>query len=593
MKLQHFTTTLIFLSVFQPAFSHPIFEWLNTEGMKPSQVISLSGNKKNGRVIMMYSLFDKTRIDYCYLGDVQNGRPNGEGQEFFKFDAVGFNKVSLQHQDFGSNGFYLEIKGSFKNGNIGGTNEIVFHLPNNNLQSPRIVLDKVVGALDQISDQPTFEFYFYDRNREKVCYKGGSISKEEIKSVAIEFSKTGISTIKLIRDLEGLFTRESNEVFNGICDMNLVRVNGVKKYRSGNEEFICYIEKCHVFPVRIINTNDGKFFVLTDMEQNEIKRVPIVSDTISDSNLVTSLETVQNTILKQEFTDSRTLGRDYKVYERAREFDVLLKFDEGKISMKVLPKNNMPKPVISWGKNMLVPLKPDFNPTYADGHFFWWLASHGSNVASSQNNEHSWELFDSVYDGFTLTYFGMKFEIVFQNNIHYPVELPVVFLSEEDHNQIQKLGTDAISAYQFALKEKQAKETAKKEQEIARKQQEEARVLALQKENELKREREKQARASRIKAIEKGDILCYSQEWEYSWDFLVVHDYEKYNMIATLMVEDISPSGNIIFVVNNIKSTSRERYQYMKYGNLEIKENQKISAPKSDLISDNRFQFCD
>lgn len=591
MKTQHLIITLLFSLFFQPVFSHPLFQWLNTGAQKPNQIICLSGNKKNGRVIMTYSLFDKKKIDYCYMGDVQNGKPSGQGREFFKFGTVGFNKDSLEQQNFGANGFYLEVKGEFINGEIGGINEIVFHSPANKSQFQKIEIEKVVGAFDQTGEKQTFEFYFRDLNKEKLYYKGSSISKDEIINIAVPFSQTGISIINIVNDLEGLFINESNERFDGVCDKDLMLKEGIKTYQSGNEQITCYILKYDVYPVRIISSENGRFFVLTDLEQKELKRVSIVTDTISNQNLFVSLENIRNSTLQRDFINSRTLSGDYKVFEYASEFDVLLKFNEGKIYIKVLPKKSTRKPIISWQRTLLTPLDTKLKTRFADGYFFWWDSVHSNG--NSLGNEQSWKFYDSIKTPFEPTYFGMKFEISFTGeNSKYNVTIPVVFLSAEDRNKIRELGTKAISSYQLALKEKQARENEKQAKEKARKEQEEARRLALQKENDAKIAREKQIRVNKIKAIEKGDIICYSQEWEYSWDFLVVHDYEKYNMIATLIVDDISPSGNIIFVVNNIKSTSRQRVQYMKYGNLEIKENQKISAPKSDLISDNRFQFC-
>ncbi len=59
-----------------------------------------------------------------------------------------------------------------------------------------------------------------------------------------------------------------------------------------------------------------------------------------------------------------------------------------------------------------------------------------------------------------------------------------------------------------------------------------------------------------------------------------------------MIVDDVTASGKVILVVNNINSSNRNRYSQMKYGKLEIKEDQKFSVTKSDMIYNNGFQFC-
>lgn len=590
MKTQHLIMTLLFSMLFQTAFSHTIIQWLNTKGQKPRQIICLSGNKKNGRVIMTYSLLDAKKIDYCYFGEVKNGKPNGQGQEFFKFSTVGFNKDSIKLQNFGANGYYLEVKGTYVDGNVSGRVEVVFNTSGNKNTSQNMTLEKAIGVFDPTNeDNQVFEIYFNEIAGLKRHYIGAGISKDEICRIAERFANFGTSTISFDRNLEGVFKSGPNEKFEGICDKNLLFMEGIKSYQFGTDQITCYIKKYDVFPVRMVNSNGERFFVLTDAEEKELKRVMIDTDTITDKNLFISLENARNTLLKQDFMDSRTLTSDYRVFKHTSEYDVLLKFCDGKLGMKVVSNKKLVNPIISWKRNLIVPLDSKFKNQFNDGHYYWWDSVH--SIGTSFTNEQSWKFFDSIHRPFPIGYFGMKFEVGFANN-KYDVEIPFVLISETARNEIKRLGLEANRTYQQIQKEKEAKEKAFKEQQ-------EADRLALRKKEEERKKNEEERkrneellRVNRIKTIQKGDVVCYSQGWEYSEGFWVFYESGKFDMIATLMVDDVTPNGNVIFVVNNVASSSENRYQAMKYENLIIKEDQKISVSKTSLISDSRFQFC-
>lgn len=582
MRLQNYITTLICLFFFSPAFSHSVFSWLMLEGNKPQKVICLTGNKKNGTVIMMYSILNSTSIDYCYFGEVENGKPSGDGREFFKFDGIGFNRDAIiNSNNFELNGFYLEIKSTFSEGRIAGKSELLFY---RNSRFPRgdFMVEKVLGNFNEsVEDENILDVSFL-KKEEIISYQGSSISKEQVRQVAEHFARTGSKEVMLTEDLKGLFTFDSAESFIGTCDKMLSKVEGIKRYTSGINEITCYVKNYEVFPVRIVNSTGERLFVLTDLEEGEIKRIPIVADTISDINLFASLENARNMLFKQEFIESRTLTANYEVFEHSPEFDVLLKYSEGKISMKVISNEKLVNPIISWKRNLIIPLDSKFKTQFEDGYYFWWDTIHGNG--NSITNEYSWRLFDSIHFPFPIEYFGMKFEIVCTNS-KYNIELPIVFISESDRNEIKRLGSEAIKANLLVQKEKEAKEKARREEQ-------EAKRLALQKQQEETKKAQEIKRTNRLKSIQKGDVVCYSQGWEYSEGIWVFHESGKFDMIATLIVDDVSPNGNVIFVVNNVTSSSDNRYQSMNYGNLVIKENQKISVAKADLIIDHRFQFC-
>lgn len=583
MKTQRIIISMLFCLFIQPVFSHPFFQWLNIDGEKPRQVVSISGSKKNGLVIMMYSLFDKKKIDYCYLGWVKNGKPNGTGREFFKFSAVGFDKDSIKQLNFSANGYYLEIKGTYTDGKVGGNIEVIFNSSGNGNNSKNLALDKVIGVFGKSNeDKQVLEVYFKEMAGVKNYYKGKGISKDEIYRIAEQFARSGVSMISFNTNIVGVFKNSQNEQFDGICDKNLLQMEGIKSYHSGTDHITSYIRKYDAFPVRIVNSNGARFFSLTDAMEKELKRILIDVDTITDENLFISLENARNTILKQDFMDSRTLTGDYKVFKRTSEYDILLRFNDGKLGMKVVSNKKLVDPIISWKSNLIVPLDAKLKNQFDDGHYYWWDSVHP--IGNSLTNEYSWKFFDSIQRPFPIGYFGMKFDVAIANSKNN-VEIPVVFISEADRNEIKRLGSEANTAYQKIQKEKEAKEKALKEQQ-------EANRLALRKKEEERKRNEELLRVNRIKTIQKGDVICYSQGWEYSEGFWVFHESGKFDMIATLMVDDVTSNGNVIFVVNNVTSSSENRYQAMKYENLVIKEDQKISVPKASLISDSRFQFC-
>lgn len=485
MKTRHFIISMLFSLFIQPVFSHPFFQWLITDGLKPKQSIYLSGNRKNGQAIIMYSIFDKKKIDYCYMGGVKNGLPNGEGAEYFKFSTVGFNKDSIKKGNFGANGYFLEIKGTYTDGKVCGNIEVVFNSSGNSNNSQKIALDKAIGVFGQINeDNQVLEIYFSEILGVKNYYKGKGISKDEIYRVAEQFARSGVSTISLNGNLEGVFKRGSTEQFDGVCDKNLLQMEGIKTYQSGTEQITCYIKNYDAFPVRIVSSYGARFFALTDAEEKELKRISITSDTISDKNLFISLENARNTILKQDFMDSRTLTANYKVYEHSSEFDVLLKFSEGKISMKVVSNKKLINPIIAWKRNLIVPLDSKFKTQFEDGYYFWWDSVHHSG--NSLTNEHSWKLYDSIHLPFPIGYFGMKFEVVFTNS-KYNVELPFVLISETGRNEIKRLGSEANKAYQLAKKDKEAKEKMLQEQKL---------IAEQKKKDELKKQQEEKEKVN-------------------------------------------------------------------------------------------------
>jgi len=132
----------------------------------------------------------------------------------------------------------------------------------------------------------------------------------------------------------------------------------------------------------------------------------------------------------------------------------------------------------------------------------------------------------------------------------------------------------------FDLEQKKEKEDKERriEEEKQRKIAEENRRRVLEDRNKL------------INSIDKGDVVCYSEDWQHSEFFGLWR--ENYKMVATMIVDDVTSGGKIILTVNNITSSSRDNYASMKYGRLEIKENQKISITKEDMVHNNAFQFC-
>lgn len=142
-------------------------------------------------------------------------------------------------------------------------------------------------------------------------------------------------------------------------------------------------------------------------------------------------------------------------------------------------------------------------------------------------------------------------------------------------------------------RERIERENRERERQILAEQRERERQIVAEKKRQQEEENRRlliENRRNQINNIEKGDIICYSEDWQHSEFFGFWK--ENYKMVATMIVEDVTASGKVILVVNNINSSNRNRYSQMKYGKLEIKENQKFSVTKGDMIYNNGFQFC-
>lgn len=105
-------------------------------------------------------------------------------------------------------------------------------------------------------------------------------------------------------------------------------------------------------------------------------------------------------------------------------------------------------------------------------------------------------------------------------------------------------------------------------------------------------------RARKIKALDVGDMICYSQDWvETESDRFLGITYKvrhnNYSMKAVLIIDNINPNGKMRVIVNNVSSSNSRYYSTIKIGSLKVKEKDIVYFSKSQMLDNFGFQFCE